>query len=86
MDKFKDIEPGTLVYCIEDDDFSGYLFMATCMDYVIVCAEYMSCEGDFSEQLKEMCQECYEWQGIDLNIFPAKRVFLTEAEAMKNMY
>lgn len=86
MDKIKNIKPGTLVYCIEGDDFSGYLFMANCLDYVIVCPEYMAYEGFFIGQLEAMSRESYEWQGIDLYIFPISKVFLTESEAMANMH
>lgn len=88
MIKTNNIRPGTLVYCIEknEDDFSGYLFMAGCLDYVIACSEYVGYKGFLRGQLEKMCHESYEWEGVDVHIFPISKVFLTEDEAMKHMH
>ena len=52
MSKFDSVKPGDTVYCISGDedtgeDYSGFLFMAVCNGYVIVCPEYSDLENDF---------------------------------------
>lgn len=39
MNRFENVKPGDEVYCIEGDDFSIFLFMAVCSDYVIVTTD-----------------------------------------------
>lgn len=65
----------------EDDsdelDYSGYIFMATCGDYVIVTTEYAHCNGDFQRQLVEMAMESYDSYGVDVEIFHKRKVYKT---------
>ena len=79
MGKFDNVKLGDTVYCIGDDeeDYTGFLFMAVCNGYVIVCPEYSGLENDFDGQLQEMCDESMEESGVDVYIFPEDRVFLT---------
>lgn len=77
---------GEQVYCIEEYedgcDYSCYLFIAVCNDYVIVSPRYMS-HDDFEEQLVEMCEESQEWMKVSFVMFPLNKVFLTKEEAEK---
>lgn len=82
MGKFDNVKPGYTVYCFSGDEdtgegYSGFLFMAVCSGYVIVCPEYSGLENDFEGQLQEMCEESLEESGVDVYIFPEDRVFLT---------
>ena len=78
MGKFDNVKPGDTVYCIDDEEECiGFLFMAVCNGYVIVCPEYSGLENDFGSQLQEMCDESMEESGVDVYIFPEDRVFLT---------
>ena len=88
MNKLKNVKPGDLVYCIndEEEDFSGCLFMAICNNYVIVCSEYMHLEGDFDGQLAEMHEDTIEDCGVEVEIYPIDKVFLTESEVMAHMH
>lgn len=90
MSKFDSVKPGDTVYCISGDedtgeDYSGYLFMAMCNGYVIVCPEYSGLENDFDGQLQEMCGESLEESGVDVYIFPEDRVFLSVCEAEERL-
>lgn len=86
MGKFDNVKPGNTVYCIGDDeDYSGFLFMAACNGYVIVCPEYSGLENDFAGQLQEMCDESMEESGVDVYIFPEDRVFLSVCEAEERL-
>lgn len=77
---------GDKVYCIENNyiedtaECSRYLFMAMCGDFVIVTAEFESCD-DFENQLYEMEEESLEEEGIDVNIFHKDKVFFTSSAA-----
>lgn len=87
---FEKLTPGDLVWCMEnegydDADYTGYLFMATCMGYVIVCSEYMHHAGWFDYQLAEMAEESEENMGVEVYIFRKKDVCLTEDEAKKRV-
>ena len=78
MGKFDNVKPGDTVYCIDDEEECiGFLFMAVCNGYVIVCPEYSGLENDFGGQLQEMCDESMGENGVDVYIFPEDRVFLT---------
>ena len=86
MGKFDNVKPGDTVYCIGDDeDYTGFLFMAVCNGYVIVCPEYSGLENDFGGQLQEMCDESMEESGVDVYIFPEDRVFLSVCEAEERL-
>ena len=83
MGKFDNVKPGEKVWCIEEDDYASYLFMATCKNYVIVCPTYLDHKGEFDDQLAEMCKESEDECGVDVNIFRDDKVFLTEEDAQK---
>ena len=86
MGKFDGVKPGDTVYRIGDDeDCSGFLFMAVCNGYVIVCPEYSDLENDFAGQIQEMCDESMEESGIDVYLFPEDRVFLSAGEAEERL-
>ncbi len=73
-------KPGDEVWCIEEDDYFGFLFMGMCGDYAIVCPTYTWCKT-FDEQLECMVEETLEDGDIDVAVFHKSNVFLTEAEA-----
>lgn len=77
---------GQEIYCIEEYedgcDYSIYLYMATCNDFVLVAPKYTHSDT-FDEQLEEMCEESQEYQNVSICIFPRKNVFLTKEEAEK---
>lgn len=77
-------KPGAWVYCIEGDDddaeVSGYLFFATCGDYVIVGVEYFHHHEHFESQLEEMAEES-QLDDVDVRIFHKSKVFLSSEEA-----
>ena len=82
MGKFNNLKPGDLVWCvIGENDYMGYLFMAVCSDYVIVCSEYMQHAGCFEHQLVEMRKESAENMWIEAYLFRKDDVYLTEDEA-----
>lgn len=85
MEKLKELKPGSWVFCIGENDYCGYIFVACCLGYVITCPEYVGYEGDFVGQIKEMSLESYEFYESSLRIFPARDVFLTESEAIENL-
>lgn len=64
-------------------DYSGYIFMATCGDYVIVTSEYIRCNGNFQRQLVEMADESYENYGVEVEIFHKRKVFKTVEDVKK---
>lgn len=71
---------GEEVWCLEEDEYSGYLFMAMCRDYVIVASHYAHCLS-FESQLIEMSKESYDDYGVTVEIFHKNRVFKTKKEA-----
>ena len=76
---------GNTVYCLEkfEDigfEVGGYLFLATCKDYVIVSSHYLHCKN-IEEQLEEMAEESLEYSGVSLCIFHRDNVFATKEEA-----
>lgn len=75
---------GEQVYCIEEyedeNDYSCYLFVAICNDFVIVSPRYTH-HDNFNEQLEEMCEDSQEWLKTSFVMFPRKNVFLTREEA-----
>lgn len=77
-------KPGDMVWCIEgcDGEFKlgGYLFMATCGEFVIVTPGYVPCES-FEAQLIEMTEESLDFDGVSVRIFEKEAVFLTKEEA-----
>lgn len=86
MDRLKNLKPGDLVWCLEDDDYVCCKFMALCNNYVIVCDEYAEYADDFNDQLKEMSSESNEYGTVEVNIFHKSDVFLTESDVMKQMH
>ena len=76
---------GDTVWIIDEykNDYYGYLFMASCGEYVIVAVEYAHCTGDFNIQLLEMADESYDNFGVDVEIYHKDKVFLTKEEAEK---
>lgn len=77
---------GDEVWCIENGEYSGYLFLAQCGSYVFATARYVGCE-DIEEQLEKMCEECEEnGLGISVEMFRKSDVFPTREEAEKMMY
>lgn len=83
MDKFAGVEPGTLVVCVEDDDYSGYLFMASCLGHAAVCPEEAGYEGYFAGQMENMRLESGWDCGVEVLIFPEDQVYLNEKEAVR---
>lgn len=83
MDKFRDVEPGTLVFCVDDDDYAGYLFMASCLGYAVVCLEETGYEGNFAGQMENMRLESGWYCGVEVLIFQEDQVYLNEKEAMR---
>ena len=77
-------KPGDKVWCIEENDYAGYLFMGMCGDYAILCAKYTSCET-FEEQLNCMAEETIEEGDTHVEIFHKNHVFLTKAEVEAKM-
>lgn len=75
------IEPGTTIYCLEEDGYVGYLYMATCKDYVLATSEYIHCLSDFDNQLKEMSEVFLELGETDIHIFSKDKVFISEEAA-----
>lgn len=74
---------GDVVYCAENkEEYSGFLFMTMCGDFVIVTSSYAG-RSDFEDQLYEMEEESMEDDGVSVNIFHKDKVFLTQAEAEK---
>lgn len=75
---------GEKIYCIEEYEdgceYSIYLFVASCKDFVIVAPKY-SHHDNFGEQLEEMCEESQEWSRVSFEMFPRNKVFLTKEEA-----
>lgn len=79
---------GQGIYAIEvEEDYwdeaevGGFLFMAECSNYIIACSEYMHWEGDFENQLEEMCNESVENCGVDVYLLRKDLCFATENEA-----
>jgi len=80
MENLNDLEAGDIVFCVneDDDDYEGLIYMATCLDYVIVCTEYVG--RYFVDQLYLMSQEVGT---LEIYIFPEDKVFDTEDKAEK---
>lgn len=78
-------KPGEWVYCIEDyydeAEVSGYLFLATCGQYVIVCVGIYDLDESFDEQLEEMAEETQLGDDVGVKIFHMSKVFKTPEEA-----
>lgn len=72
---------GDTVWCIEEDDYSGMIFMSMCGDYVIASSQYAHLKGAFDAQIKEMALESKENYGVETYIFHKDDVFLTKEEA-----
>lgn len=77
---------GDPIVCVEEYedgyDYSTYLLMATCGDFVIVTPRLFRC-NNFDKQLHDMCEESQEWERIDACLFHRSRVFLSKEEAEK---
>ena len=77
-------KPGELIFCVEEYvdgyDYSGYIFVASCNDFVISSSSYIHCNS-FDEQLMEMCEESQEECGVSFYMFRKDRVFATKEEA-----
>lgn len=80
-------EVGDTVWVIDEyeNEYDGYLFMATCGECVIVAVEYAHCTGDFNRQLLEMIDESYDNFGVDVEIYHKDKVFLTKEEAEQEL-
>lgn len=86
-------KPGQWIYGIEVDEedydeaeVSGFLFMAECDDYIVCCAEYLSCENNFKSQLKEMYKESFNNYGIEVNLLKKALCFETKDEAYEYLH
>lgn len=74
---------GQTVWCVnpEEEDFSGYIFLAEVNGYAIVSSKY---EGySFSEQLENMEEESLEDNYVSVSFFHKDKVFATKEEAKK---
>ena len=78
---------GDTVWVIDEyeNSYDGYLFMATCGEYVMVAVEYAHCTGDFNRQLLEMVDESYDNFGVDVEIYHKDKVFLTKEAAEQEL-
>ena len=74
---------GDTVWCVDvdEDDYSGMIFMGMCGDYVIVCSTYAHLEDAFDAQIAEMALESKENYGVEVYIYHKDDVFLTREEA-----
>ena len=81
MGKPTELRVGDTIWCIEGDDYCGILYMATCGNYVIGCAEYPCFQDDFDSQLEDMAEESLENSGVEVYMFRREDVFLTVREA-----
>lgn len=72
---------GQLVWCVDEYEYSGLLFVGTCGEYVMVVPEFVHCATDFDRQLEEMCEESQEDLTSDIKIYHKDRVYLTRTEA-----
>lgn len=80
---------GDPIWCIHKDDYeeydySRYIFLSECNDYVFVCPKHIGCD-DINDQLFEMSSESLERLSSDIVIFQKKNVFSTKKEAMEAM-
>lgn len=71
---------GDIVWCIEDDGYAGYVFIAMSGKHYIVSAEYTHCD-DIYEQLEEMEEDTENGFEPSVSVFHKDRVFLTREEA-----
>lgn len=81
MGKPTELKVGDTIWCIEGDDYCGIIYMATCGDYVIGCAENLSFINDFDSQLEDMAEESLANSGVEVYMFRREDVFLTAEEA-----
>ena len=72
---------GQLVWCVDEYEYSGLLFIGTCGEYVMVAPEFVHCATDFDRQLEEMCEESQEDLTSDIKIYHKDRVYPTRTEA-----
>ena len=74
---------GDTVWCVDvdEDDYSGMIFMGICGDYVIGCSTYAHLEDAFDAQIAEMALESKENYGVEVYIYHKDDVFLTREEA-----
>lgn len=79
---------GQWIYAIDvvDEDYESaeineYLFMAECGDYIICCSEYIHWENDFTNQLKEMCEESIRDYGVEVFMLKKDMCFETKNQA-----
>ena len=71
---------GDTVWCLEEDEYAGYLFLATSGEYFIVSAHYTHCD-DINEQLEEMEEDTENWGYVSVGVFHKNKVFHTKEEA-----
>ena len=72
---------GDVIWCTDEDTYSGIIFMGMCGDYVIGCSMYAHLEDAFDTQIAEMSLESKENYGVEVYIFHKDDVFLTREEA-----
>lgn len=72
---------GDTVWCLEEDGYAGYVFLATSGEYYIVSAHYTHCDN-INKQLEEMEDDTENWGETNVSVFHKSRVFLTKAEAV----
>lgn len=73
---------GDTVWCLEEDSYVGYVFIAMGGEYYIVSASYSHCD-DIYEQLEEMEDDTENGFEPSVSVFHKNKVFLTRAEAEK---
>ena len=78
---------GDTVWCVDvdEDDYSGMIFMGMCGDYVIGCSTYAHLEDAFDAQIAEMALESKENYGVEVYIYHKDDVFLTREEAEQKL-
>lgn len=71
---------GEDVWCLEDDECYGYVFIAMSGEYYIVSSNYVHCD-DIYEQLEEMEDDTENGFEPSVCVFHKDKVFLTKEEA-----
>ena len=71
---------GDVVWCLEEDGYAGYVFLAISEEYYIVSPHYTHCDC-INEQLSEMEDDTEHWGYASLNVIHKDKIFLTKEEA-----
>ena len=65
-------------------EFSGYLYMGKCKDYIICTREDGNYLEDFKSQLNAMCEACFhDYMGVKVHLFKKELIFGDYYKAME---